>query len=573
MELHEDSPGLLKLVLASVANYAVVLIDPDARIRVWSPGAERLFGFPREAVLGRSAAMLFTPEDIAQGAFERELAEAVEQERALDLRWLLRADGTRVWTECALTPLRDMQGTLVGYVKIARDATDRKRDEERMQRLARVDALTGLANRSALHEYLARAVDEARREGCSFLVHAIDLDRFKPVNDRHGHAVGDRLLQAVADRISDQLRSVDLLARVGGDEFVVVQSGVIDPSAGSQLASRIVRAMEASFDLDGVIVNVGASIGIAVFPHDSTDPERLLHLADLALYKTKADSRGGYHYFTRDIDRIAHRRSRIQSQLRTAMHLHAFELHYQPQLRLRDNEVVGVEALLRCTHPPLARYPVGDLIAVASHSGFMRELGLWALADACRQAEAWRSAGLPPLRVCVNFCAGELADPHIAALVAQTLDRWSLPPEAMEVEVTEHELFVDAARGRSNVAALRELGISVSIDDFGTGYSSLGRLATLPVDRIKLDRSFVEALPHEANSRTIAEAVVSLAQALHLGIVGEGVETAEQARFLESIGCDTLQGYWVGRPMPADVLTAWLTARTRAKGAGVVAKH
>ncbi|WP_162823713.1 EAL domain-containing protein [Lysobacter sp. TY2-98] len=563
MRLDLDSPGLLSALLESMADYAVIIVDPDGRVRLWSVGAERLFLYTADEMCGHPVANLFSPDDREAGALDAAVHAALEEGRAWDIRCLVRRDGSHFWAECLLSPVRDAQGRLAGFLQVARDATARKRDEEKMMLLARMDPLTGLANRTALDEKLVDTAQAAARSRRMMVVHMIDLDHFKVVNDRHGHAMGDELLRRVAQRITKVVRSTDFVARLGGDEFVLVQTDVDDPTVGGRVAAQIVEALARPFRIDRAELHIGASIGIAVFPRDSVDTKQLLRMADVALYKVKSDHRGGYHYFTEDMDRIAHRLGTDRAMLREALDCEAFTLHYQPQIDTRDGRVVGMEALLRCEHPALAGYPVHELISLAEGSGLIRDLGVWCLGEACRQARSWRDMGIPPLRMCVNFCAGELNDPNLLERVADVLERTGLTSGDVEIEITEQQLVDYSRPGDTVLDDLRSMGASLAIDDFGTGYSSLGYLAKLPVDRIKLDRSFVERVPEDAMSCTVALAIVNLAHTLDLGIVAEGVETEAQSRFLEATHCEAQQGFYFSRPLDRNVMTRWLLGQPK----------
>jgi len=565
MRLDPDSPGLLAAVLDSMPDYAVILLDTERRVRLWSVGAARLFGRSADAMIGGLLTELFTESDRDGALLEATVDTALRDGRAWEMRRLCHGDGTAFWSELSLAPIRDAGGALAGFLAVARDATARKRDEDRMLRQARIDPLTGLANRAALDEKLIECAQAASRMRGLMLLHMIDLDHFKRINDQYGHALGDQLLRQAAQRIAQHVRATDLLARLGGDEFVLLQTAADDPTAGGRVAAQIVDALSRPFNIDGIELRIGASIGVSVFPRDSVDTRQLLRMADVALYKVKSLGRGGYHYFTEDLDRAAHRLGNDRLLLREAVDLRAFCLHYQPQVDTVSGHVIGMEALLRCEHPGLVDHPIPDLITLAASSGLLRDLGLWCLGEACRQASLWRRAGVAPLRMCVNFCAGELADPRLLTLVADILARTGLDSGDIEIEITEQQLLDFGRQGTSVLHDLRAMGASIAIDDFGTGYSSLSYLAQLPVDRIKLDRSFVERVPDDTLSCTVAHAVVNLAHTLELGVVAEGVETDAQARFIESMRCEALQGFLVSRPLDGESMTRWLLRRQGAR--------
>ena len=563
MRLDLDSPGLLAALLESMADHAVILMDPDGHVRLWSVGAEQLLGHPAADMLGRPLSTVLPPEDRAASTLEGVLQAALRDGRVLDIRRLLRADGSMVWADCSFSPIRERDGRLAGVIAVCRDATERKRDEETMLHLARIDPLTGLAARTAFGEKLADSIAAALRARRTMVLQVVDIDHLKRINERYGRAVGDELLRQAAQRIAQLVRPADLLARLGDDEFALLQPDVDDATAGGRMATDILEALARPFDIDGRSLSIGAGIGISVFPQDSVDAKQLLRMADVALYKVKATRRSGYHYFTEDLDRIAHRLGSDRAQLREALERRAFSLHYQPQIDTRSGRPVGMEALLRCSHPPLADHPIPEIIALAARTGMMRDLGVWCLGEACRQARAWRDLGIPPLRMCVNFRASELNDASLLDRVAEILARNGLTSGDIEIEITEQQLVEYGRPGASVLDELRAMGASLAIDDFGTGYSSLGYLAQLPVDRIKLDRSFVERVPDDRLSCTVALAVVNLAHTLELGIVAEGVETEAQARFLDSTRCEAQQGYYFSRPMDAESMTRWLLEHGR----------
>ena len=558
MRLDLDNPGLLAALLESMADHAVILMDPDGHVRLWSVGAEQLLGHPAGDMLGRPLSTVLPPEDRAAASLEAVLHAALRDGRALDIRRLVRADGTTLWADCSFSPIRERDGRLAGVITVCRDATQRKRDEETMLHLARIDPLTGLAARTAFGEKLADSIAAALRVRRTMVLQVVDIDHLKRINERYGRAVGDELLRQAAQRIAHLVRPTDLLARLGDDEFALLQPDVDDATAGGRMAMEILEALTRPFDIDGRSLSIGAGIGISVFPRDSVDAKQLLRMADVALYKVKAARRSGYHYFTEDLDRISHRLGSDRAQLREALEGRAFSLNYQPQIDTRSGRPVGMEALLRCSHPALADYPIPEIIALAARTGMMRDLGVWCLGEACRQARAWRDLGIAPLRMCVNFRASELNDARLLDRVAEILARNGLTSGDIEIEITEQQLVEYGRPGASVLDELRAMGASLAIDDFGTGYSSLGYLAQLPVDRIKLDRSFVERVPDDRLSCTVALAVVNLAHTLELGIVAEGVETEAQARFLDSTRCEAQQGFYFSRPMDAESMTRWL---------------
>ena len=556
-----DKSGLLDAILSSAQDYAIIVINRGGEIATWNAGAEKVFGYGRDEIIGQPLGILFTAQDRAQGVPQMELDGACRDGRAMDYRWHLRKDGSCFWADGVMTPMYGKDGSLSGYVKILRDATEKYEQEQEIKRLARADPLTGLANRA---EFEARFVDmtaAALRHSQLLILHLIDLDGFKEVNDRFGHHVGDRLLQQVAQRILGPVRETDFVARLGGDEFVVLQPDAGSPTMGGTVAQKLIQTLARPFQIDSTQVRIGASIGISVYPRDATDPDQLLRKADLALYKAKAENRNGYHYFSKELDEQAHKRSRDLAALHRAVANHCFTVHYQPKVMAATGQVAALEALLRCNERVLADYPIKQVIDLANEAGVMEQISLAALSEACGQLRDWHDAGMPHLRLCVNLCASEMADPTLPDTIARMLARHGLAPECLDVELTERQIFGSGQQGLSILTALRETGVHVSIDDFGTGYSSLSYLNDLPVDNIKLDKSFLRNVPGNDKDSAVAAAIIELAHGLDLLVVAEGIETAEQARFVIDERCDMMQGFWFSVPLPADEMTAWLLQR------------
>ncbi|WP_189455212.1 putative bifunctional diguanylate cyclase/phosphodiesterase [Cognatilysobacter bugurensis] len=547
----------LRPIADSVTDFGFVVLDDDRRIRLWNRGAERLFRFNAAAAEGERIDLIFTPADCADCVPEREIRAAHDDGIAVDKRWHIRRDGSRVWIDGSVSPVRSADG-VDGYVKIMRDATADKRRAEALARLARVDALTGLANRLAFNEQLELLAESTLRRGQQLIIHVLDLDRFKEVNDRLGHAAGDDLLRQAARRMERLVRKADVLARLGGDEFGLIQTDVHELDGGRRVAQQLVDALGAPFTVEGEEVSVSASIGLAVFPHDTSELPQLLRMADGAMYRVKSETRSGYRFASRELDREAHRLGEDRAALREAVQRKRFELHYQPQVGANGGGIVGAEALLRCTDKRLAHRTPDEIITMARGCGLMHEITLWALSEACGQVRLWHDAGLPHFRIALNLCVNELLDPAIFDHVQDALARSGLCAGDLEVELTERELLDHDRCGGTALQRLRDAGMRVAIDDFGTGYSALSYLARLPVDRIKIDRLFVQHMPGDPQSCAIAQAIIALAHTLPLDVVAEGVETLEQVRYFEDVGCEALQGYWFARPMPGPALAHWI---------------
>ena len=414
--------------------------------------------------------------------------------------------------------------------------------------------LTGLSNRFSLEVRLDQALLTARRDQIELAVMFIDLDRFKIINDTLGHHVGDLLLAEVAKRMQQCVRESDIVARLGGDEFVVVLAGIAAMADAASVASKILHRLGEPYQIDGHTLHSSPSVGIGVFPSDGDTVEALMKAADTAMYHAKNQGRNNIQYFTAAMNAEVGERMTLERELRLALQDRQFELHYQPQICTHNRAICGVEALVRWRHPERGLIPPLKFIPIAEESGLINELGAWVLDEACRQLAVWRSKGVEGVRMAVNLSAHQLRAPDLPDVVGKTLTRYGLGHGDLELEVTESAAMYDPELAIERLAELRDLGINLAIDDFGTGYSSLAYLKLLPIQTLKLDRSFVKDIENDENDAAISAATIALAHSLSLKVVGEGVETEAQSRFLESHGCDFLQGYRFGRPEPAERL-------------------
>jgi diguanylate cyclase (GGDEF)-like protein len=458
--------------------------------------------------------------------------------------------GERFVVQQTITPLVNGAGEVTHHIAVQEDITARKDAEARIEELAYHDSLTGLSNRVELRNRLDQAVDEARHHRRSLALHFIDLDRFKVVNDTLGHAVGDALLQAVAERLHGCLRSSDTAARIGGDEFAVLQPALDSLEGATSLAQRILSVMARPFRLAGRDVHITPSIGVSVYPLDSTGPEELLKNADMAMYLAKKEGRNNFQYFTAALNAQLRDRLSLEVDLRAAIEQRQFTLYYQPQVDLGTRRLTGMEALIRWRHSTRGDVPPSLFVGVAEECGLIAGLSRWVLEEACAQNAAWLAAGLPPRRVAVNVSSANFKHGDLAQNISDVLTRTMLPPSLLELEVTETLLLEDEHVIRA-VPALQKLGVMLSIDDFGTGYSSLNYLRRLPVKKLKIDKSFVSGLPDSQDDAIIARAIINLGHALGHTVIAEGIEREDQLAYLREHGCDEGQGYLFGRPMPA----------------------
>ena len=432
-----------------------------------------------------------------------------------------------------------------GWVATHDDITDRQRAEQRIAHMARHDALTDLPNRVLFRERLVEALAGVGR-GAKLAVFYLDLDRFKAINDTLGHPMGDDLLKIVAGRLRHTIRETDTVARVGGDEFAIIQTGIEEPIDTAILAQRLGEAVRAPYDLAGHAVVVDTSIGIAMSPGDGTDPDALLKAADMALYGAKADGRGTYRFFEPAMDLRMKSRRELEIALRQALAAGQFELHYQPLVNVDDNQIIGCEALLRWKHPERGMISPAEFIPVAEEIGLIVPLGEWVLRKACLDAASWPD----DIKVAVNLSPIQVNSQNLVAVVVSALAAAGLPARRLEIEITETVLMHNTTKTMATLHQLRELGVHISMDDFGTGYSSLSYLRKFPFDKIKIDRSFISGLPSDNESIAIVRAVAGLAANLNMTATAEGVETAEQLEKVRELGCVEMQGYLFSRPLP-----------------------
>ncbi|MGZ8229871.1 MAG: putative bifunctional diguanylate cyclase/phosphodiesterase [Burkholderiales bacterium] len=448
---------------------------------------------------------------------------------------------------------------------------DRAASRKQLEHQARHDALTGLPNRTSFTERLEEVIKRARRTNTNVAVLFVELDHFKYINDSLGHVVGDRLLCAVGDRLVSAVRETDSVARFGGDEYAVLVSDMrrIDDAARVAQKVRAVIADEA-YDIDGAQLRVNASVGISVYPFDGADAVGLIRSADAALYHAKEVGRDNFQFFTQDMNAKAFAVLSMERDLREAVKESQFLLHFQPQIELATGRVIGGEALIRWQHPQHGLVPPGRFIPFAEERALIVPIGEWVLRATCRQIRAWRDAGLPVVPLGVNVSALQFRQHGFRDTVAAVLEETGVGPECLELEMTESVMMHGAESSTAIIGELKSMGLKLAMDDFGTGYSSLSYLKRFPIDRVKLDRSFVEGLPWDADDAAIAIAVLGMANALQLKVVAEGVETPEQLELLKSWGCHEAQGFYFSKPLPADefiqfVMSSSALARSPAK--------
>jgi diguanylate cyclase (GGDEF)-like protein len=463
-----------------------------------------------------------------------------------------------VYAPKARLPTAQDRHCIEAAARLAGIAIERQRSEQRIRHMAHHDELTGLPNRALLQDRMTQAMSQARRTGRPLALLFLDLDGFKYINDSLGHEIGDRLLRTVAGRLAAVVREGDTVARLGGDEFVVMLVDLERAEEAPAIAHDIVRTLGRPLRADDRTLHVTASLGLATFPADGDSAELLLKHADAAMYRAKAQGRNGVQCYTRDMGLQAHQRVELQSALRVAVEQGQFELHYQPQVESESGRIVAIEALIRWPHPQLGLISPDRFIPLAEETGLIAPIGRWVLRTACRQLQAWHAAGHTRLVMAVNLSARQFIAQDIPALVRETLEDHVLPAHALELELTETALMHNAESVHATLQALKSLGVVLALDDFGTGYSSLNHLRRFPIDTIKIDKSFTAEIATSDGTASIIRAIVALARSLGVQTVAEGVETEVQQRFLAALQCDRLQGFHLGRPMPAVDLAALL---------------
>ncbi|MFZ0803249.1 MAG: EAL domain-containing protein [Terriglobales bacterium] len=449
-------------------------------------------------------------------------------------------------------PLVDSNSRHRGRIWYFRDITDRRVAEERVQFLAYYDALTGLPNRSLLRDRLEKALAGARRQKCRVALLFVDLDRFKAINDSLGHSVGDLLLQEVAGRLKGWARELDTVARLSGDEFLIVLTGVKEVADAAVAADRVVKSMTAGFTVQGHPLNISCSLGISIFPEHGADSETLIKNADAAMYCAKENGRNNFRFFTEDMNAQVVERLTLENSLRQALDKEELFLMYQPQLDIATGRITGLEALLRWQHPDLGLVPPDKFIRIAENSGLIVPIGEWVLRTACRQARKWQDEGLPAMSVAVNVSAVQFRQEDFCDLISRALAESGLAAQYLELELTESLLLANADVTLSVVQRLKAMGLTLAIDDFGTGYSSFSYLRQFRVSKLKIDRVFIRDVAVNPDDAAIATAIISMAKSLKLKVIAEGVENEAQMSFLRSHHCDEIQGYYFSKPLAVD---------------------
>ena len=528
--------------LAAVASEGLVFHEAGIIINA-NQAFARMLGNSADALVGRSTLEFALP---AHRARMEEMLRS-RRDEAYEIT-LVDGDGREVPLVVQSRDI-DYEGRRVRLAAL-RDVSDQRAAEERVRYLAQHDGMTGLPNRSQLLESLRQSLSLARRQQFKLGLLMFDLDRFKSINDSLGHAAGDALICAVAERLKQNLRTEDLIARPGSDEFLIVLPYVHDSQDLARAALKLQCCFEAPFTIEHEELYLTPSIGIGTFPDDADTPEQLVLRAETAMYQAKKAGGNGFAFYTAEMSALAREHLNLENQLRHAIENREFHLHYQPQYDLQTNTIVGVEALIRWNRPGQGMIAPLKFIPVAEMSGLIVPIGDWVMQEACRQAQDWQSRGADPVGVAVNVSARQFKDPELVTKIAQCLESSGLDPHLLELELTESIVMEDPVNSAARLNRIRDLGVSISIDDFGTGYSSLSYLQQFPIDILKIDRSFVRDVNADTHNAAIVTAILAMARQLQIGVVAEGIETPEQRAFLAEHGCGIGQGYYFSKPLP-----------------------
>lgn len=539
---------------------------------IWAADTDKLFNYFNKAWLDFTGRVLeqelgngwvdgVHPDD-SQRCLDVYMSSFDRREKfSMDYR-LRRYDGEYRWIRDDGCPRYTSEGEFIGYIGYCLDITGRKQDEDLIQRLAHFDVLTGLPNRVLFTDHINHALSMAQRSQGQLAVLFLDLDHFKNVNDTLGHRIGDALLIEVAKRLKSAMREGDTASRLGGDEFILVLPGT-DVNGAVHVAEKLLETVAQLCRIEQHELVITPSIGIAMYPDDGEDFDTLSKCADVAMYRAKHDGRNNYRFFTPEMQTHSVRTLQLENALRYALERDEFSLHYQPQISMQDGRIIGAEALLHWQHPRLGMVSPAEFIPIAESSGQILQIGEWVLRTAAHQMKSWMDSGLEPMIIGVNLSAVQFRNPNLPELVTQILDSVKLPPQYLELELTEGVAMDDPLGAIAVMDSLHERGIRMSIDGFGTGYSSLSYLKRFRVYKLKIDQSFVRDITDDPEDKAIVSAIISLASSLGLQTIAEGVETEGQLAFLREQGCNEVQGYYFSKPLPAEKFEAFVRGKSQ----------
>lgn len=562
LRTRKDSENLNRIAEMVFQNVAegILITDPDTRIIAINPAFSSITGYTADEIIGN------TPSILSSGrhdkAFYRRMWKAIELTGQWQGEIWNKRKNKDVYPQwLTINVVKGADGRLTNYIATISDITERKRIEDRLHNLTHYDTLTGLPNRELFNMRLKEAIERTRQNNTGLALLFIDLDRFKTVNDSLGHSAGDELLQQAAARVKQSVRESDLAARFGGDEFTVILENITDPQKTQIVAQKIIQALSLPINLQHHQVFVSPSIGIAFYPSDATEIEELIKNADRAMYTAKCEGRNTFKFYSPGMNATALERLTLETQLRLALAKNQFVLNYQPQIDLPSGRVIGVEALIRWDHPEFGCVPPDQFIPLLEETNLILPVGAWALRTGCRQLREWHRLGLYPLRLAVNISVRQYRLDHLVPLLDTIIGETQVDPSCLELEITESIMIENLEATLQIFEALHARRIRISIDDFGTGYSSLSYLQRLPIDTLKIDRSFIQNIHTSASDMKITKAIISLAHSLGIKVIAEGIENAQHLGFLKDARCEEGQGYFIMKAMPARSLTYRLLHR------------
>ena len=532
-------------------NEGVAVTDASNNIMLVNPAFSAITGYSATEAIGKN------PRILHSGLMDKVFYDKMWQSIKKTGRWQgeitdRRKNGESYIEWLSISTMKDERGEFSHHIAVVSDISERKAAEERMVYIAQHDFLTGLPNRMMLHDRLTQAIAHAEREQRKVAVMFLDLDRFKAINDTLGHLIGDKLLQLVADRINSVARTSDTVSRLGGDEFAIMLPYIENTDDIAMIALKLLASIAGPCVIDGNEIEVTTSIGISVFPEDGIDSESLIAHADAAMYQAKGDGRNNYQFFTREMNRRTLERILIKNKLSHALERNELFLLYQPQVDLQSGHIIGAEALVRWDNPLYGKVLPAQFIPIAEENGLIPPIGEWVLREACRQNQEWRKLGLMKITMAVNLSSVQFRQKNLGEIIKAILSESGLAPSGLELEITESVVMQDAEAAILLLEDMKAMGLKLSVDDFGTGYSSLNYLKRFPIDKFKIDQSFVRDLTTDTDDAVIVSTIISMAHSLKLKVIAEGVETAEQLAFLKQQGCDEIQGYYFSQPVSAE---------------------
>ncbi len=557
--------------LVNTSPDIIYILDKDGHFTFINERIESLLGFEKTELIGKHYSILVHHDDLEAARYvfnERRIGKRASTN--VELRLKCKDDGAPRFFETRTVPIElssmgiyntgaDKKKTYLGTYGVARDITERKVAEDTITFQAYHDLLTKLPNRALLRDRLGLAISQAKREREMLAVMFLDLDRFKNVNDTLGHMIGDELLQQVSNRLRSCVREGDTLARFGGDEFALLLPKINHSREDVEtIASKIINVLKQPFMVDGHELYVSTSIGISLYPQDGINMDTLIKNADIAMYHVKGQGKNGYQFYSNDMNKPYFKHLSMETGIHKALENEQFSLVYQPQINLKTGDIVGVEALLRWEHPEHGNISPSEFIPFAEESGLIVKIGEWVLETALKELKGWRDAGLPEIRMSINMSARHIAEKNFVQSIRTILRRHELPGDALEIEITENAIMDDMDDIVRKLKQLADMDVTIAIDDFGTGYSSLSYLHKLPIQTLKIDRTFLKESRYAKDDHTIVNTIVAMAKGLHLNVIAEGVETRSQLDYLREIECNEAQGFLFGKPLTPDIISQLL---------------